>query len=83
MVEHWIEIDNQLIRKFEFEDFMQALGFVNVIGELAEAENHHPNILLHDYKHVMLAVTTHDQGNTITQKDRLFAEKVNGLMKRD
>lgn len=83
MVEGWIEIDNQLIRKFEFEDFMQALGFVNVIGELAEAEQHHPNILLHDYKHVMLALTTHDEGNSITKKDMFFAEKVNNLMKRD
>ena len=35
----------QLTREFEFADFAQAMAFSNRVGELAEAENHHPAIL--------------------------------------
>jgi 4a-hydroxytetrahydrobiopterin dehydratase len=42
-----IELDGvkQLTREFEFKNFAQALAFTNRVGELAEAENHHPAIL--------------------------------------
>ena len=40
----WDEVDNALERTFELEDFREALAFVNRVGELAEAENHHPDI---------------------------------------
>jgi 4a-hydroxytetrahydrobiopterin dehydratase len=35
----------QLERAFKFENFAQALAFTNRVGELAEAEDHHPAIL--------------------------------------
>ena len=35
----------QLSREFEFKDFAQAIAFSNRVGEIAEAENHHPAIL--------------------------------------
>lgn len=42
-----IEVDGvrQLTREFEFKNFAQALAFTNRVGDLAEAENHHPAIL--------------------------------------
>jgi 4a-hydroxytetrahydrobiopterin dehydratase len=42
-----IEVDGvrQLTREFEFKNFVQALAFTNRVGDLAEAENHHPAIL--------------------------------------
>ena len=35
----------QLVREFSFKNFAQAIAFSNRVGELAEAENHHPSIL--------------------------------------
>lgn len=50
-----VELDGvqRLQRELEFDDFVQALEFVNKIGQLAEAEGHHPSILL-EYGHVTL-----------------------------
>ncbi|MFB6158580.1 MAG: 4a-hydroxytetrahydrobiopterin dehydratase [Candidatus Nanohalobium sp.] len=36
--------DHHLQRDFKFEDFQEALKFVNQVGEIAEQEGHHPNI---------------------------------------
>ncbi|QLF92962.1 4a-hydroxytetrahydrobiopterin dehydratase [Pseudomonas sp. ABC1] len=36
----------QLEKTYSFKDFAQALEFVNAIGEMAEAANHHPALLL-------------------------------------
>lgn len=36
----------KLTRKFKFKNFREALAFTNQIGELAEKENHHPNLEL-------------------------------------
>ena len=44
--EGWSEVDGALQREFRFPDFAEALAFVNRVGELAEAENHHPDIEL-------------------------------------
>ena len=46
-------------RQFKFRDFRQALSFVNRVGELAEAANHHPDIDIR-YSRVRLALSTHD-----------------------
>lgn len=50
-----VELDGvqRLQREFDFNDFVQALEFVNKIGQLAEAEAHHPSILL-EYGRVTL-----------------------------
>jgi 4a-hydroxytetrahydrobiopterin dehydratase len=44
--EGWSEVDGALQREFRFPNFAEALAFVNRVGELAEAENHHPDIEL-------------------------------------
>lgn len=51
----------RLQRDFEFDDFVQALEFVNRIGSLAEAEGHHPSILL-EYGRVTLTWWTRKVG---------------------
>lgn len=72
-LEGWTEVDNALERTFELESFVDALAFVNRVGELAEAENHHPDIAIH-YKRVTLRWWTHTAGG-ITDRDRELAEK--------
>jgi 4a-hydroxytetrahydrobiopterin dehydratase len=75
--EDWSEVDGALQREFRFEDFVGALAFVNRVGELAEAENHHPDIAIH-YNHVTLRWWTHSAGG-ITDRDRELATKTSGL----
>ena len=73
----WDEVDGALERTFEFGDFREALGFVNRVGELAESENHHPDIAIH-YNKVTLRWWTHTAGG-ITDRDRELAAKTSGL----
>ena len=71
--EGWTEVDDALERTFELENFVDALAFVNRVGELAEAEGHHPDIAVH-YNRVTLRWWTHTAGG-ITDRDRELAEK--------
>ena len=75
--EGWSEVDGALERTFKLENFVDALAFVNRVGELAEAENHHPDIAIH-YNRVTLRWWTHTAGG-ITERDRDLAEKTSGL----
>ena len=69
----WSEVDKTLERTFTFDDFRGALAFVNRVGELAEAEDHHPDIAIH-YNRVTLRWWTHTAGG-ITDRDRELAAK--------
>jgi 4a-hydroxytetrahydrobiopterin dehydratase len=71
----WSEIDNKLQREFEFDDFQQALQFINKIAVICESENHHPEI---DwvYNKIILKLSTHDAGDVITEKDIKLAELI-------
>jgi 4a-hydroxytetrahydrobiopterin dehydratase len=75
----WKEENNQLKRTFEFQNFQAALGFVNLVGVIAEDMKHHPDILLYDYKFVDITTTTHDSGNVITAKDHELANRITGI----
>ena len=74
---NWIEKAGGLSRKFEFQNFAEALDFVNKIGQLAEKENHHPDISF-GWGYVEVRLSTHSE-NAITDKDRQLARKINVL----
>lgn len=69
----WNEVDGALERQFELPSFAAAIAFVNRVADLAEAENHHPDIAV-SYKQVTLRWTTHSEGG-ITDRDRDLAAK--------
>jgi 4a-hydroxytetrahydrobiopterin dehydratase len=71
--EGWSEVDQALERTFELRDFAEALGFVNRVGELAESENHHPDIAIH-YNRVTLRWWTHSAGG-VTDRDVELARR--------
>jgi 4a-hydroxytetrahydrobiopterin dehydratase len=71
--EGWTEVDKALERTFEFDSFVDSVAFVNRVGELAEAENHHPDIAIH-YDKVTLRWWTHT-ADGVTDRDRELAEK--------
>jgi 4a-hydroxytetrahydrobiopterin dehydratase len=67
-----------LKREFAFQDFAAALSFVNRVGALAEAEGHHPDIHLTEYKHVELVLFTHAIDG-LSDNDFVLARKINAL----
>lgn len=75
----WNVVDEkQLVRDFNFADFAAALEFVNQVGEIAEQENHHPDILLHNWNKVRLVLTTHAI-HGLSTNDFILAAKVDVL----
>ncbi|WP_299818283.1 4a-hydroxytetrahydrobiopterin dehydratase [uncultured Pontibacter sp.] len=74
----WKEEDNKLKRTLTFKDFKQAMAFMNQVAEVAEEMDHHPwwsNV----YNTIEVELTTHDAGNTITEKDYKLADKIDQL----
>jgi 4a-hydroxytetrahydrobiopterin dehydratase len=63
----WQIESGELVRTFEFKDFVAALRFVNQIADLAEKAGHHPDIDIR-YNRVRLSLITHDAGG-LTEKD--------------
>jgi 4a-hydroxytetrahydrobiopterin dehydratase len=66
-LEGWKIEAGELVKTFQFNDFVASMRFVNRVGELAEQAGHHPDIDIR-YNRVRLALTTHDAGG-LTQKD--------------
>ena len=64
----WTEVYNKLERNFNFQDFKQALKFINKISIICEEEKHHPEINW-IYNKISLKLLTHDAGDIITEKD--------------
>ena len=71
----WTESDNKLTATFKFKDFIEAFGFMTKVALVAEKMNHHPN-WTNVYNMVTIELTTHDAGNTITQKDKELAQAI-------
>ncbi len=69
--------EHHLQRSYRFVNFAQALAFVNQVGELAEKEGHHPDILL-GYGRVQLVLFTHAV-NGLTESDFILAAKLDAL----
>jgi 4a-hydroxytetrahydrobiopterin dehydratase len=74
----WQEQNNRLVRIFQFKDFSEAFAFMTRVALLAEQHGHHPN-WSNIWNTVNIELTTHDSGNTITEKDRKFADAINKL----
>ena len=71
----WKEKENQLVATFEFEDFVQAFGFMTKVALVAEKMNHHPE-WKNVYNKVEIKLCTHDAGNVVTAADRELAAKI-------
>ena len=72
----WMVVaDKQLEKDFKFKDFAEALAFVNQVGEIAEAEGHHPDIFLHNWKSVKISLMTHAIGG-LSINDFILAAKI-------
>jgi len=63
----WTLEGDAIKKQFTFKDFLEAIAFVNRLAPLAEAADHHPDILI-NYKRVTLTYSTHSEGG-LTDKD--------------
>ena len=74
----WKEEKNSLYQKFEFKDFSEAFAFMTRVALAAEKMDHHPN-WTNVYNTVEISLSTHDAGNTVTDKDRKLAEAIDKI----
>ncbi|WP_020567764.1 4a-hydroxytetrahydrobiopterin dehydratase [Neolewinella persica] len=71
----WTTKDNALNGEFKFADFTTAFAFMTEVAFAAESAGHHPD-WSNVYNRVNIRLTTHDAGNTITDKDHALAAAI-------
>jgi 4a-hydroxytetrahydrobiopterin dehydratase len=74
----WERDGEAITREWRFDDFGEALAFVNRVGDVAEEANHHPDILLHGWNKVRLSLTNHSAGG-LTEMDFTMAGRFDDL----
>ena len=72
------EDTTRIRRSFNFDDFAEALDFVNKVGTLADSEGHHPDIEL-SWGHVEIMLWTHAI-NGLSENDFILASKIDNLV---
>jgi 4a-hydroxytetrahydrobiopterin dehydratase len=75
----WTEENNKLYRKFSFKDFSEAFAFMTRVAMLSEKADHHPT-WTNTWSTVEIWLSTHDAGNTVTNKDKSLASKIDELI---
>ena len=69
--------EHHLEKEYKFKNFQEALDFTNAVGELAEAQGHHPDVFL-AWGKVKLTIWTH-KIDGLTESDFIFAAKADEL----
>lgn len=75
----WQNQNGKLYQKFVFKDFKQAVEFLNQVADIANELNHHPKIH-NTYSTVELWLSTHEAGDTVTEKDQQLADRISQLV---
>jgi 4a-hydroxytetrahydrobiopterin dehydratase len=75
----WIEKEQKLYRKFEFNNFSEAFAFMTRVALEAEKMNHHP-LWTNAWNKVDIWLSTHDAGDIITDRDRKLAKRIDALL---
>ncbi|MGO9063008.1 MAG: 4a-hydroxytetrahydrobiopterin dehydratase [Candidatus Binataceae bacterium] len=70
----WEFKDNAISKLYRFNEFLDGIDFVNRIAKIAEAADHHPDILI-NYTRVTFSCSTHTDGG-VTQKDLKLARDI-------
>jgi 4a-hydroxytetrahydrobiopterin dehydratase len=75
----WRREGQSIVRDVELDGFTAAMGLANAVADAANEANHHPDILVHGYKHVRLTLSTHSAGG-VTENDIALAKTIDGLV---
>jgi 4a-hydroxytetrahydrobiopterin dehydratase len=73
----WSREGAEIVRTFEFDSYLEGVGFAAGVGGLAEEAFHHPEIVI-NYQSVEVRLTSHEAGG-ITEQDITLAARVNEL----
>ena len=73
----WKRAGKENKKTFSFDDFTRSIEFVNKVARLAEAADHHPDILI-QYDKVTLTLSTHDESG-LTSRDFRLATKIDAI----
>lgn len=76
--EGWTQDGDEIVREFEFDSYLEAVGFAAAVGGIAEEGFHHPEIVV-GYRTVEVRFTSHEAGG-LTEQDLELADRVNGLV---
>ena len=71
--------DRTISRKLVTKDFLAAVSFINRIAELAEGEDHHPDLHLIGYRNLVITLSTHSIGG-LSENDFILAAKIDRLV---
>jgi 4a-hydroxytetrahydrobiopterin dehydratase len=71
----WERDGDAIVSDRKLEDFAAAIEFVDRVAELAEAANHHPDLLVHGWNNVRLTLSTHSEGG-LTEADFRLAGQI-------
>lgn len=77
-VPEWSLNGDAIVLDHTFPDFRSALNWIGRVGEIAEEENHHPDLLLYSYKHVRTTLSTHAIGG-LSENDFILASKIDQI----
>ncbi|WP_440007763.1 4a-hydroxytetrahydrobiopterin dehydratase [Halomicrococcus sp. SG-WS-1] len=73
----WERDGDEIVRAYEFEDYLAGVAFASEVGEIADEEFHHPEMTIR-YDEVEVRLTSHEEGG-ITDKDVDMAERFDDL----
>jgi len=74
----WSHEEDKLKKEFSFDNFRDAMAFITRIAFEAEEQVHHPEIF-NVYNTVNIALSTHDAGGKVTEKDLKLAKSIESL----
>lgn len=74
----WNETNGALHAELTFADFAEAFAFMTRVGMIAQEQQHHPDMAI-SWNKVTITITTHDAGNTVTDKDRTLADAIEAM----
>ena len=75
---NWTESNHELTKTFVFKSFLESIHWMMKASFEMEKQNHHA-IWTNEFNKVHVRLTTHDAGNTITQKDRELADALDKI----
>lgn len=74
----WKEVDGKLIRVYDFPTYKDAISFVNKVADIAEEQNHHPEMVI-GYDTVKVIMFDHEEGG-ISDKCHKFTDAIDAMM---
>jgi 4a-hydroxytetrahydrobiopterin dehydratase len=73
----WTLDGDEIVREYEFDDYLAGVAFATEVAEVAEEEFHHPEIRI-GYETVEVRFTSHEEGG-VTERDVEMAERCNEI----